>query len=93
MQPYLVLPHDGQAACFEERTATVFQESFVSLFTGRTTVVIAHRLATVQHADEILVLAPCRDDASSSVIERGTHKQLLSQNGSYAKMWRAQTEA
>lgn len=91
-QPRIVLL-DESTSSLDQRTEAAIQERFVRLFAGRTTVVIAHRLATIQHADEILVLAPCSDETSSSVIERGTHAQLLSRNGSYAAMWRAQTEA
>lgn len=91
-RPSLVLL-DESTSSLDQKTETAIQESFVRLFRGRTTVVIAHRLATIQHADEILVLAPCQDEHSSSVIERGTHAELLQTNGSYAAMWRAQTEA
>lgn len=90
-QPRLVLL-DESTSSLDQRTEAAIQESFVRLFAGRTTVVIAHRLATIQHADEILVLGPCSDEKSSSVLERGTHKQLLSRNGSYAAMWHAQTK-
>ncbi|HEX5458883.1 MAG TPA: ATP-binding cassette domain-containing protein [Steroidobacteraceae bacterium] len=51
-----------------------------------TTIVIAHRLSTVIHADEIIVLENRR------IAERGTHSSLLRQNGAYAAMWKAQQE-
>jgi ATP-binding cassette, subfamily B, heavy metal transporter len=54
---------------------------------NRTTLMIAHRLSTVIHADEILVI----DDGR--IIERGNHAQLIAQDGMYAAMWRRQQEA
>jgi len=53
---------------------------------GRTTITIAHRLATVRHADEIVVLE------SGTVAEHGDHATLLASGGAYAAMWRAQQE-
>jgi len=55
---------------------------------NRTTIIIAHRLATVIDADEILVLK------HGTIAERGTHQQLLSQTGSlYARLWKRQHRA
>lgn len=54
---------------------------------GATTLMIAHRLSTVVHADEILVLDQGR------VVERGSHADLVARNGAYAAMWRRQQEA
>jgi subfamily B ATP-binding cassette protein MsbA len=47
---------------------------------GRTTLVIAHRLSTIAKADNIVVMV------DGAVVEQGTHQQLLSQNGEYAKL-------
>jgi len=47
---------------------------------NRTCVVIAHRLSTIRHADEIIVLQ------QGSIVERGTHEELVSQNGFYKKL-------
>ena len=54
---------------------------------GRTTIVIAHRLSTVNSADEIIVIADGR------IVERGTHAELMEQGGLYASMWDRQREA
>jgi subfamily B ATP-binding cassette protein MsbA len=54
--------------------------------TGRTTLVIAHRLSTIEKADLILVMDQGR------IVERGTHAELLSQNGYYARLHNSQVE-
>jgi ATP-binding cassette subfamily B protein len=54
-----------------------------SVARGRTTILIAHRLQTARHADQIVVLAGGR------VVEVGTHDQLLEADGQYAAMWQA----
>lgn len=51
---------------------------------GRTTIAIAHRLSTIQDADQILVLN------HGEIVERGTHEQLVAQNGIYNNMYRLQ---
>jgi subfamily B ATP-binding cassette protein MsbA len=48
--------------------------------TNRTSIVIAHRLSTIRHADEIIVLQ------KGKIVERGSHDQLLAQNGFYRKL-------
>jgi ABC-type multidrug transport system fused ATPase/permease subunit len=52
------------------------------LFSGRTSVIVAHRLSTVRHADEILVVDAGR------VVERGTHDALVARGGRYAELYR-----
>ena len=54
---------------------------------GKTTIIVAHRLSTVTHADEIYVL----DDGV--VVERGTHKALMKHDGLYAAMFQSQKES
>ncbi|MBV9635318.1 MAG: metal ABC transporter permease, partial [Methylobacteriaceae bacterium] len=53
---------------------------------GRTTLVIAHRLSTVVNADEIIVLD------NGTIVERGTHQELLVAGGTYAALWNRQRE-
>ncbi|KAL5403673.1 hypothetical protein PMIN06_008861 [Paraphaeosphaeria minitans] len=57
------------------------QESFRRICQGRTTIVIAHRLSTVQHADQIFVMD------KGTIIERGTHEELLNKRGKYLQLW------
>ncbi len=61
------------------------QEALGRLLEGRTTFIIAHRLVTVAKADKILVMK------SGSIIETGTHRELLARNGYYAKLVANQT--
>ncbi|KAL1610029.1 hypothetical protein SLS60_001694 [Paraconiothyrium brasiliense] len=58
------------------------QESFARICKGRTTIMIAHRLSTVQHADQIFVLD------RGSIAERGTHDELLEKHGKYFQLWK-----
>ena len=79
-----MLIFDEATSALDSKTERAFQEELFNLARNRTTLVIAHRLSTVVHADQILVMD------QGSIIERGTHQDLLLANGRYASMWRMQ---
>ncbi|PVI05318.1 hypothetical protein DM02DRAFT_624328 [Periconia macrospinosa] len=78
---------DEATAALDTETEQHIQEAFTKLAQGRTMLIIAHRLSTVTHADQILVLN------KGKVVERGTHEDLLERNGQYASMWKKQIRA
>ena len=80
--PILIL--DEATSSVDTRTEAIIQAAMDKMMKGRTSFVIAHRLSTIQNADLILVM---RD---GSIVEKGTHKQLLSQNGFYASLYNIQ---
>ncbi len=82
-----ILVFDEATSALDTKTEREIQASLEEVAANRTTLMIAHRLSTVVHADEILVLEHGR------VVERGTHAALLAKDGLYAAMWRRQLEA
>jgi ABC-type transport system involved in Fe-S cluster assembly fused permease/ATPase subunit len=82
--PILVL--DEATSALDTFTEREIQDALEEISVGRTTLVIAHRLSTVVHADEILVLDKGR------IVERGSHAALLAAGGVYAAMWARQNE-
>ncbi|WP_377287995.1 ABCB family ABC transporter ATP-binding protein/permease [Rhizobium sp. SG2393] len=83
--PILVL--DEATSALDTRTEQEIQAALDVVSQNRTTLVIAHRLSTVIHADEIIVLK------DGQIAERGTHGELIERNGLYASMWNRQREA
>ena len=83
--PVLIL--DEATSALDTLTEADIQHSFDELSQGRTTLVIAHRLSTVQNADEIVVID------EHGIQERGTHESLLAQNGLYAGFYQATLRA
>ena len=83
--PILIL--DEATSALDTHTEREIQAALDQVSKNRTTLVIAHRLSTVVGADQIIVLEAGR------IVERGTHADLLAENGLYASMWARQREA
>jgi ABC-type multidrug transport system fused ATPase/permease subunit len=81
--PVLIL--DEPTSSVDSRTEEVIIDALDRLMEGRTTFIIAHRLSTIRRADRILVLENGR------IVERGSHVELLKQDGLYAELFRIQT--
>lgn len=87
------LAHDPQILVMDEATANIdtetellIQEALEKLMEGRTTIMVAHRLSTIQHADCIMVMH------KGKIRERGTHQELLAQDGIYKKLYELQIQ-
>lgn len=79
-----ILVLDEATSSIDNETEEVIQKAIANMMKNRTSIVIAHRLSTIVNADEILVLD------KGTIIERGTHQQLLAQNGSYKNLYEHQ---
>jgi len=77
---------DEATSSVDTRTEHLVQEAMSNLTAGRTSFVIAHRLSTIKNADVILVLK------DGDIVESGTHKELLEQDGFYAELYNSQFE-
>lgn len=81
--PIIVL--DEATSAVDTETEKIIQDNLNLLTQGKTAIIIAHRLSTLRHADQILILD------NSQVREKGTHGELLKQRGIYAQLWNIQT--
>ena len=79
-----ILVMDEATANIDTETEALIQEALEKLMKGRTTIMVAHRLSTIQHADCIMVMH------KGKIRERGTHQELLAQNGIYKKLYELQ---
>ena len=80
--PVLIL--DEATAAVDNETEAAIQRSLDRITADRTTLVIAHRLSTVRHADRIVVME------EGNIVESGRHEQLINSQGAYARLWRVQ---
>jgi len=83
--PILIL--DEATSALDAESERAVQEALERLMQHRTTLVIAHRLSTVQHADRIVVME------AGQIVETGSHSALLQQDGHYARLFRAGMQA
>ncbi|TIW03403.1 MAG: ABC transporter, partial [Mesorhizobium sp.] len=82
-----ILLLDEATSALDAESETLVQRALERLMRGRTTIVIAHRLATVLKADRILVMEGGR------IVEEGTHQSLVAKGGIYARLAKLQFEA
>ncbi len=78
-----ILILDEATSALDNITEKLIQQSFDELSKGKTTILIAHRLTTVQNADKIIVLG------KEGIIEQGSHNELMNKKGYYYKMYEA----
>ena len=77
---------DEATANIDTETEALIQDALSKLMQGRTTLMVAHRLSTIQNADNIIVMHKGR------IVEEGTHQELLKQGGVYYKLYKLQYE-
>ena len=76
-----ILVLDEATSSVDTETESMIQEAIEQITKGRTSIIIAHRLATVQHADVIMVME------KGEIIEQGSHQELLQKDGHYKKLY------
>ncbi|HSX24229.1 MAG TPA: ABC transporter ATP-binding protein [Candidatus Saccharimonadales bacterium] len=81
--PILIL--DEATSALDSESEALIQDALWRLMEGRTAIVVAHRLSTIQKMDRIVVLE------DGKIVEEGTHKELVRQNGTYASLWAHQS--
>ncbi|SCY01917.1 ABC transporter ATP-binding protein/permease [Nitrosospira sp. Nsp13] len=81
-----ILIFDEATSALDSNSEKAIQAELKRVAIDRTTLTIAHRLSTIADADQILVMS------KGSIIERGTHRELLAANGAYAQMWELQQQ-
>lgn len=81
-----ILIFDEATSALDSNSEKAIQAELKRIAINRTTLTIAHRLSTIADADHILVMS------KGSIIERGTHRELLAANGAYAQMWELQQQ-
>ena len=79
-----ILILDEATSNIDTHTEVQIQSAFNSLMKDRTSFIVAHRLSTIQHADQIIVMDHGR------ILEQGKHAQLIAKNGFYAQLYRSQ---
>ena len=77
---------DEATSSVDPDTEALIQDAIAKMAADRTTLIIAHRLTTVRHADRILVMH------HGQLVEQGTHEELLALGGTYSRLWKLREE-